>query len=409
MKLWNIVFYDLKKYFKDKGFVFISFLVPIILIIIVVSAFGGDNGYKPLKIPLINLDNSEFSQEIINSLKSMEGIEIEHTYFQNDTEKTMTEEYAINLIKNNNRSTAVLIPENFDKDIKSNIQTKFIILHNPTNMIIPNIVKGIIDAVSVRLSANLISVQVSVNEVMRITEGQADREKIAQNSLSNSMKLWENPPVVIETKRVVGAKDKKYDVVTQTIPGYALMFLLLTISSVATSLLTERQKGTFTRLIGSPINKPILLAGKLIPIAILNLIQLSVFFAFGNLVYGMDIGSSILGLIILSISAILAITGLGIFMAVLFKTAGQVRGFSLLIMMSMSALGGSFWPLDMVPDYMNTLAHALTINAWAMDGFKDLLLYGRGIVDILPEVGVLLGLALVFFTFGSLKFKFSIE
>jgi hypothetical protein len=54
---------------------------------------------------------------------------------------------------------------------------------------------------------------------------------------------------------------------------------------------------------------------------------------------------------------------------------------------------------------MRDLAHLITINAWAMDGFKDILWYGRGVVDVLPEVGVLALFSLVTFGVGLTRFK----
>jgi ABC-type multidrug transport system permease subunit len=54
---------------------------------------------------------------------------------------------------------------------------------------------------------------------------------------------------------------------------------------------------------------------------------------------------------------------------------------------------------------MQKAAHVLTINAWAMDGFGELLWYGKGVFDILPECGILLVFAFLFFTIGLLRFR----
>jgi hypothetical protein len=77
-----------------------------------------------------------------------------------------------------------------------------------------------------------------------------------------------------------------------------------------------------------------------------------------------------------------------------------------LIVLTMSSLRGRWWPLDIVPEVMRTLAHLITINAWAMDGFQYLLWYGRGMRNILPEVGVLLVIAKAAFGVGLWRFQF---
>jgi ABC-2 type transport system permease protein len=119
----------------------------------------------------------------------------------------------------------------------------------------------------------------------------------------------------------------------------------------------------------------------------------------------MELGPSLAGLALVGAAVAMAATSLSILMAAFVKTEAQLSGVSLLVVLAMSSLGGSWWPLEIVPDFMRTLAHLITINAWAMDGFKDILWYGRGVVDVLPEVGVLVLFSLVTFSVGLVRFK----
>jgi hypothetical protein len=41
-----------------------------------------------------------------------------------------------------------------------------------------------------------------------------------------------------------------------------------------------------------------------------------------------------------------------------------------------------------------------------MDGFQDIIFYGGGLVDVLPEMGVLMAIALVCFAIGILGFRY---
>jgi ABC-2 type transport system permease protein len=163
--------------------------------------------------------------------------------------------------------------------------------------------------------------------------------------------------------------------------------------------------GTFRRLLMAPVTRTSILIGKLLPTFITVLLQMTVFFAFGHLVFGMELGQSLGGLALVGTAVALAATSMSILMATFVKTESQLSGVSLLVVLAMSSLGGSWWPLEIVPDFMRDLAHLITINAWAMDGFKDILWYGRGVVDVLPEVGVLALFSLVTFGVGLTRFK----
>jgi ABC-2 type transport system permease protein len=75
-----------------------------------------------------------------------------------------------------------------------------------------------------------------------------------------------------------------------------------------------------------------------------------------------------------------------------------------MLILTMSAIGGSWWPLFIEPQFMQDLAH-VTITAWAMDGFHDLLYFDLGLAGILKEVQVLLLMTAIFFGVAIARFR----
>jgi ABC-2 type transport system permease protein len=73
--------------------------------------------------------------------------------------------------------------------------------------------------------------------------------------------------------------------------------------------------------------------------------------------------------------------------------------------MSMAALGGAWWPIDIVPTAMQQFGH-LFPSAWAMDGFQAVILRGAGLNEVLLPTTMLLGYALLFFVLGVWRFRF---
>ena len=73
--------------------------------------------------------------------------------------------------------------------------------------------------------------------------------------------------------------------------------------------------------------------------------------------------------------------------------------------MSLALLGGCWYPLELFPQAARSAAQLLP-TSWAMQGLTDLVLRGQGVAAVLPEAGVLMGFAAVFFVVGVARFKY---
>ena len=135
------------------------------------------------------------------------------------------------------------------------------------------------------------------------------------------------------------------------------------------------------------------------------MIQYLIIFAVGAAA-GMNFGGNPLGLLTIMAAFVLCITALTFAaLAPRITDESQANGIVLLLSLSLAPLGGAWWPLEIVPEFMQTIGH-LSPVAWAMDGFQDLIYFGGGFGDVLPDVGVLLGAAVVLFVVGIRSFKY---
>ena len=73
--------------------------------------------------------------------------------------------------------------------------------------------------------------------------------------------------------------------------------------------------------------------------------------------------------------------------------------------MVFALMGGCWYPLVLFPPAIQSAVKVLP-TTWAMEGMLDLGLRGAGLMEILPETGVLLGFAAVFFTVGVVRFRY---
>ena len=73
--------------------------------------------------------------------------------------------------------------------------------------------------------------------------------------------------------------------------------------------------------------------------------------------------------------------------------------------LTLTPLGGAWWPMMIVPDWMRIVGHISPV-AWAMDAYTELIFFGGSMQTVLVPVAVLLGMAVVFFAVGALRFRY---
>jgi ABC-2 type transport system permease protein len=170
------------------------------------------------------------------------------------------------------------------------------------------------------------------------------------------------------------------------------MMLLFGLAACGGTILEEEAGGTLQRVRLTPTAGGAVLLGKLLFTVAVGLAQLVVLFAFGAAVFDVPILRSPLALVVHSLCVALAAAGFGLLLAVLCRSRKQLEGVSTLLILTMSALGGSWFPLAFVPAWFRTAGHC-TLNAWAMDGYQGILWYGQGLAGVALADGVLLAIA----------------
>ena len=216
----------------------------------------------------------------------------------------------------------------------------------------------------------------------------------------------QTPVVTVERTTPPGMRVKKLpDTFQQNVPGYTIYGIFWIVSLLAVSVLREKQEGTFRRLLVAPMGRMVMLAGKLMPYYLINIIQIAIMLGVCSLLFKMSLGHSPAGLVVVSLAAAATATGLGVLVAALARTEAQIGGLTVLLLLTLSALGGCFIPRFIMPEWLQTVG-LVTPHAWALDAYQDLLVRGYGLIEILPKVGVLAAFAVAFFGMGVWRFRF---
>lgn len=205
-------------------------------------------------------------------------------------------------------------------------------------------------------------------------------------------------------KEIIQKEGNKGASVSISSLGFTIMFMMFGISGAAATILEERAGGTWPRLLTTPATRPQIISGYILSYFLLGWIQLGImalvtklFFnsSWGNLLYFIPFASLI----------ILTVVGLGLMIAGLVKTKQQAGAISAVIIVSTCMLGGVYWPLELVPDFMKMIAKFVP-QSWMMTGITEIVSGSLNGPAILISVAVLIGFSIIFFFFGLRKMKY---
>lgn len=194
--------------------------------------------------------------------------------------------------------------------------------------------------------------------------------------------------------------------VQQNVPGWTIFALFWIVQVIAINIITERQSGSFKRVLISPISSFQFTIGKITPFFIINLIQAIVMFCIGIFIlplFGCPqlVIKNIPGLLLLTFSISCVAISFGLFMSSITNSLFVAASVSASIIIIMTVLGGIMVPKFVMPAFMQQMSFFIP-HGWALDGYLNILVKNYSTIQVLPNIAVLLGFAAVFFIISLL-------
>jgi len=404
-------------FWNDKVSVALTFIVPLVLMTIFGAVFGGsDSGPQGIRLAVLNQSTSPVAKSIESSLDTIKAFHVIKS-FKTDSGKTVVfdtlsiQEY----VRNGKAAAALVLPPDTYADTSVGLYVKF--YFDPKNDMETQTVRGLIQQVvfsqfpSVMAQSGLRQAErylgikpgsafnrnmaslihkyfkVDTNIILHPT---LSNLKIASNDSARGNASFLNNIVRIENQQLIG-KEMKNPWATRSVGGWGIMFLMFTLTATSSSLFDERRSGVLMRMLTSPVSRTHILWNKYIFNMSLGIIQLLFLFVFGWLMFQVDIFSNFSNLMLVIIAASVACTALGMLIAAFSQTRQQANGLGTLLILSMSAIGGAWFPTSFMPPTIQFFSK-LTVVYWAMEGFLEVLWRGVGFISILPDLAILFGI-----------------
>ena len=413
MNVFYIALKDLQVLLKEQGSLIYLFVLPMVFILVLSSTLGavmGGGEDNLITLPVVNLDpGGESAQELINYLNRAGGVQVK-LYPQSQAQAQLG---AFNI------GWLLTIPKDFGADLEAGRPlTLKLLTHPEASETAAQSVLQVIDGVvqELALEKQLIASFEQMGDMMvkAPDEYQVFTPERAITQAQSQMKRAETQPLIVvdQSKPVnIGAQVKQPNAVQQNVPGYTIIFVFVTAGGTAYSIYKEKKEGSFRRLLAAPMSKATLLAGKMLPNFITALIQIVVIFAVSVFLLPMmglerlTLGQDPLALVLVSLMVALCSTGMGILIAALARTEGQIGGLSTLLLWTMGAVGGCLFPPFLLGGILDTIGKIVP-HYWAIQAYQDLIVRGRGLADVTTELLALAIFSVIFMAIGLWRFEF---
>ncbi len=355
---------SLRRLLHNRVELVLTFVVPIAFFSIFAVIFGGGVGSTP-KIKVVAVDNvhSVQSQALMVALHELAGLRFIDKQDDHTTEpETRTEAQATEMVRRGTTSMAIVLRKE-----KGAIAAD--LLSDTSDQVAPQIVSALVQRA-------LLSIQKPASPVAQVSGA-------AATSMVSG--------VVLPTVRVVDVLggNKSNPVVSMYAAGIAVMFLLFGATGGGGALLEEKENQTLDRLLTTGLSMDQLLLGKWFYLTALGVVQTTVMFVWGQLVFGIDLLGHLDGFFIMTIVTAGAAAAFGLLLATLCRTRGQLNGLSVIVVLTMSALGGSMVPRYVMSQSLRD-AGLWTFNAWALDGYDKVFWRELPAIELWPQMSVLM-------------------
>ena len=379
MKALAIAVTDVRRLLRWRANLFFLFLLPMLIILLLGAAFGSSDA----RVGVVGGEHG-LGQRLVASLDTQRSVRVVRVDDQHALERAVARGRA---------DAGLVVPDDYDRRVAAGGTAAVRYFARP-------------DSLAQQLGATVQAVVANEGAVLGAAQlvhgerGTPFGQALAQ-ARATAARL---PRVTVALTAPDGARypraEGRFESGTST---QLLLFVFLNSLNGATWLIETRRLGIVRRMLSTPTSTRSILAGVLLGRLGIALLQALIIVVGSALFFGVGWGDPF-GSAAVVLAFCLVGTGAAMLLGALCTNQEQAGPIALLLGLSLAAFGGSMVPLEVFPSGVRSVAH-ITPHAWANDAFSKLLEHGAGVVDVLPQVGVLLGFAAVTVTLATWRLR----
>jgi ABC-2 type transport system permease protein len=353
---WELARKDLLLFLADRRGALLCFGVPVLLASLFGTVFHRPGESSPARVRVaVVAGEGAFTRRVVEAMCASDKLHAELCDLACARRRLATE--AVRAI--------VVLPAGFDRvaDLGKGTLPCVQLLHHPRNQIECRWVEGILTQVVFREAAR--------DWLAPLAQLRPDLARLDR-------------PFTVERSALPAAGALSVNAYSHSFCGMTLQYLLFWGVDSGLLLLRERRQGIWRRLCAAPITRATLLAGKALATALVALAQIAVTFAFGAMIFGVRLTGSPAGFGLMAVSAALLSAATGLLVAAAGGGhEGRARSVAILVILTLSLLGGLWLPAFLLPEWVQKLALALP-TTWAARGLEGVTWQGMDFAGAWP-------------------------
>jgi ABC-2 type transport system permease protein len=396
---------------RDRVAQSLTFLMPIIFFSIFAMVFGNQkSGTRQVRVAVVDEDRSDYSKALVTALQKEGGLAVQTAAGKDAGGAPLDRAAAQQLVKAGTLGIALVLPKGLGATRQmwesGGTRTAAQLYEDPSDPVGPEVVRGLLEKVSFTAMPGTLA-QDGIAMFRKYAGPLTPAQEGAVDGWMSSLQAPGADPAAsgdagnsafglpVETINVVHPGADNGSTVSFYAAGVGVMFLLFSCSAAGGALLDEEESGTLGRLLSSRAGMRGVLLGKWIFLTIVGILQLTVMFTWGAVMFKLPLLSHLPGFSIMTVFTAAAASALGLVLATASRSRAQLSGISTTLILTMSALGGSMFPRFLMSETMQKIG-LVTFNAWALDGYLKVFWYERPLVELWSQLAVLSVLTVVF-------------
>ena len=367
---------------RDRVAQALTFALPIIFFSIFTTLLSGQgSGTSRINVGVVDEDRSELSARIVAGLQKETGLRVRTTAESGAPLDRVSGE---RLVRDGNAPVTVVLPSGLGASLGTSgfgaSGVKVQLLADVSDPVAPQMVMGLLQKVTMTAAPDLM-MQGGMQQFETRAGALTPEQRTAIDAWLPQLKARaqsggggagsdEAMGLSTEVVDVMRSNTRRGALISFYAAGVGVMFLLFScVAGAGGALLDEVEAGTLERLLSTRLTMLTLLFGKWLFLALMGSLQLTVMFLWGWLVFDLPLFAHLPGFLVMTAVTASAAAALGLVLATVARTRAQLSGFSTILILTMSALGGSMFPRFLMSETMQKVG-LVTFNGWALDGYS---------------------------------------
>jgi len=381
IKILTVGWANTLRLFRQRSNIFFVFVFPLLIILLLGVMFGG--GFDALVAVSVEGEEGPLAASLVESLDALDDISVE---------RFASVEAATDAVQRGRVTAGVLIPAGFDAGLLGGEAVEVGFLTRPGDQ------NGML----------------ALQAVQEVVAGAGTPIRAARFAAGQGAASFET---ALPVARLVASAEPSLSVTYATAGesmfedfenlgtfdmgagSQLVLFMFLTSLAGAADLILTRRLGVARRMLSTPTSTGVILMGEAAGRFGVAMVQ-GVYIMVGTLlIFGVNWGDPLGAAAVVILFALVG-SGAAMLSGSIFQNEQQAGGLGVLLGIGLAAIGGAMVPIELFPDTMQTIAR-FTPHAWAIDAFAELVRRDGGLLDILPQLGVLAAFAAFFLVLAT--------